>query len=131
MIPGTPRVWVEIKERGTPWGDPRKALCENSRSLDSDIAKWRNARWQNGDVVVACQIIAHDALADNFEPIPQNWRNILDRIHVDSPRFLPTRSVGFRTFSPEAGEHINRYASIDFFTIFGVKHIPARHQDRS
>jgi hypothetical protein len=38
-------------------------------------------------------------------------------------RFLPTRSVCHRSFSPDDGHPINRFASIDFFTIQGSEHI--------
>lgn len=124
--PDPPRVWVEIKERGTWWGDPGKALREEGRGLAADIAKWRDAEWQDGDIVVACQIVAHDAPADSYDPIPTNWKAVLDDIATTAPRFLPTRSVGCRAFSPDAGEPINRYATIDFFTVRGSEHIPAR-----
>ena len=120
-----PRLWIEIKERGTWWGDPRKALCQESGSVACDIEKWRQAPWKPADVVVACQIVAHDAEENNYEPLPQNWRTVLDEIHAGAPRFLPTRSVQYRSFSPTSGALINRFATIDFFTIYGAEHIPA------
>jgi hypothetical protein len=87
-----PRVWVELKERGTWWGNPAKAFGEANNGLRSDLKKWTGAAWTDRDVVAACQIISHRGLPS--EPLPKSWREELDAIAVTNPRCLPTRSVG-------------------------------------
>lgn len=116
-IPEPPRVWIELKERGTWWGNARKALCEDGRSLWTDLHKWKETRWLPGEVVVACQIISHEAEVSSSEPLPVSWREVLDTIDQTFPRYLPPRSVGHPCVCPRTGKSISRFVTIEFFTI--------------
>lgn len=120
ICPDSPRVWIEIKERGTWWaGGPRKALCEEGRSFGGDLEKWKHVRWEQEDVVVAGQIISHDAPGGSQEPLPETWRHVLDEIGQRFPRFVPTRSVGCPAVCPATGRPLTRFATIEFFTVKG------------
>jgi hypothetical protein len=114
------RVWLELKERGTWWGDPWKALCEEKRSVCADIDKWKDAPWQGVDVVVACQIISHDASAGSLETLPPDWREVLEEIDRKFPRLLPPRSVCCPSISSISGKPVDRFATIEFFTIWSA-----------
>lgn len=124
LSPDPPRVWLEIKERGTWWGNPYKALCEENRSLGGDLNKWTETPWKEGDVVISGQIISHDAPGGSLEPLPENWLQVLNDISEKFPRFLPSRSVGCPAICPFSGQAINRFATIEFFTARGIEFIP-------
>jgi hypothetical protein len=112
-----PRVWIEIKERATWWGDPWKAL----NGLEVDLAKWSDAEWQQNDFVVACQILLHDSEPISSCPAPEDWRRVLNELTRGFRPFLGTRSVCYPCYSPEKKSVIHRSASIDFFTIHDGK----------
>lgn len=116
ILPG-PRVWIEIKERGTWWGDARKGLGASNGGLRSDLMKWRDTRWADDDVVIACHVLSHDATRGISTPIPPAWAAVFEEVTAGFPRYLPTLSVCYPCVSPETGEAVDRYASIDFFTI--------------
>jgi hypothetical protein len=115
LSPG-PRIWVEIKERGTWWNNARKGLGEANKGLRSDLLKWRDAPWSASDVVVACHILSHEAKCGSSEPIPPDWAAAFEEVSDGFPRFMPTLSVCFPCVTTEIGL-IDRCASIDFFTI--------------
>src|SRR5262249_11596526 len=113
IIKEPPRVWIELKERGTWWvGGASKPLRQKDRSLYADLHKWKKASWLPGDVVVACQIISHEAEGVSTEPLPLEWRQVLDDIHSEFPRFLPPRSVGYPSITPLKKKTVTRFATI-------------------
>lgn len=114
-----PRIWIEIKERGTWWGSPAKAFGDANAGLRSDLAKWREANWLPGDTVLACQIIAHDADANASCHLPENWSTALNTIAEEFPRYVPTRSVCCPVVNPAGDSIMHRFATMEFFTIFG------------
>jgi hypothetical protein len=105
-----PRTWIELKERGTWWGDPAKALGKANHGLWTDLEKWANIKWKNDDVVVACQITVHDG--SRSESIPDNWEKAFEQVAKKYPRYLKPCIVGY----PLKENHI-RWARIDCFTI--------------
>ena len=86
----------------------------------ADIHKWKDAEWKQGDVVIACQIISHDAPRGSLEPLPADWRRVLEEINKQFPRFLPSRSAGCPSTCPFTGEPVTRFATVEFFTIKGA-----------
>jgi len=95
------------------------AVCEENRSLCGDLNKWKDAPWKKGDVVVACQLISHEAEAGSLEPLPANWREVLEEVNKQFPRVVPPRSVRCRSVCPDTLKPIERYATIEFFGVPG------------
>jgi hypothetical protein len=122
-------VWIEIKERGTWWGNPWKALCEEGRGLSTDIEKWSAVKWEDGDIVLACQIVAHDAEEGCRDALPDTWQAVLDKIHAEHPRFVPTRSLCYPAIIPDARGIVHRFATIEFFTVHERNHISSSAAD--
>jgi len=116
MLP-RPRVWVEIKERGTWWGNARKALGESNRGLWSDLRKWQGVSWARDDVVVACHILTHEASPDKSVAIPPPWAAAFEEAAAEFPRYVPTLTVRYPCANSGSQKVVERYASIDFFTI--------------
>ena len=84
------RVWVELKERGTWWGGPNKALGAANAGLMKDLHKWGkdNAEWSDRDTVLACHLVTHEGEYPNdpTHPLPPNWEDALDQVR-DSPEY--------------------------------------------
>jgi hypothetical protein len=122
----TPRVWIELKERGTWWeGGPGKALQESGRSLAADLAKWAHIPWSGDDVVAVCQIISHRS-QDEDACLPKRWSELLDSTAVTSPRCVPSRSVGY----PLAGVGGTLWATMEILLAHGAV-APDRSIDRA
>ena len=107
-----PRVWVELKERGTWWGTSpgyaAKAFGTANNGLLSDLEKWQGVRSQ-GDVVLVCQITMHDGTYE--DRLPQSWHEQLANIALQHDRAIEPRCVGYEL----AGENRVRWTRFDAF----------------
>lgn len=108
-----PRVWIELKERGTWWGETggaaAKAFGIANDGLLSDLAKWERVK-ESGEVVLACQLTTHDGSYD--ERLPRAWQEQFDAIATRCDRAIE-RTVGF----PIAGVDQVRWARFDAFIV--------------
>jgi hypothetical protein len=107
-----PRIWIELKERGTWWGgNAAKAFGEGNSGVRTDLKKWRAGLWSADDVLAACQIITHRGNA--LEILPAEWKRELDSIAKTNPRCVPTRSVG----CPSWNSNEVLWTTMEFFQI--------------
>jgi hypothetical protein len=110
----TPRVWIELKERGTWWGVTpglaAKAFGTSNNGIRSDLEKWKDVRGR-GDVVLVCQITMHDGTYK--EGLPESWTKQLDDIAGQYDRAVPARCVGFEI----AGKDRVRWTRFDAFMV--------------
>ena len=73
---GTPRVWVELKQRGTHWESPEKAYGPANSGIEKDFRKWEKVNLNaETDAVVFCQILTH--IGTNDEELESGWRDKL------------------------------------------------------
>lgn len=105
-----PRVWIELKERGTWWGNAAKALGTANNGLYSDLEKWSKVT-DAGEVVLICQITSHDG--SYRERLPTDWSDQLDEIAKKHERAMTPRSVGFEL----PGSDCIRWARLDAFLL--------------
>ena len=116
-VTATPRVWIELKERHTWWGNVNKALGASNAGLEKDLHKWdgKGIGWGDEDIVVACHITTHEGCATNDEdPFPEPWQEGLDqhpRYQSERINDLP-RIVGY-----PLGDDRVRWARMDFYQI--------------
>ena len=121
-----PRVWIEIKERGTWWNNAAKGYGEGNHGLRHDLAKWDESTWSpQDDIVLVCQITAHESeWTRAMEPFPKDWIDVLEDIATTHPRYVPSRTVAYPCWG-DPTQHGSarwvRWARMDFFTI----HAPA------
>lgn len=106
-----PRVWVEIKERGTWWqGNVNKGLGTANDGLLKELSKWKDQSFQDFDAVLACHIVTHDGTND--EHLPRGWLEKLEEIAERHERLMEPHIVGF-----PLSEKAVRWARMDLFVI--------------
>lgn len=86
-----PRVWLELKSRGTWWGPAAKALGTANAGLAKDLAKWDNVPWTPGDLVLCCHLTTHDG--SGGLQLPKDWQEQLDEGVPTRPRYCRRRRV--------------------------------------
>lgn len=92
---GGPRVWIELKERGTWWGNgPAKAFGTGNHGLLSDLAKLSSEKWAADESALACQIVSH--VGTQAETIDPGWLKALESYSTPQHKLVRhTRAVGF------------------------------------
>lgn len=109
-----PRVWIELKERGTWWGETpgaaAKAFGTANKGLWSDLEKWKGVTGE-GEVVLVCQVTVHDG--SYTERLPASWQEQLDRVIEQHEHAIAPRTVGYEL----AGEDKVRWARFDAFVV--------------
>jgi hypothetical protein len=114
----TPRVWIEIKERGDWWGNADKAFGTANRGLRTDLIKWHSVPWTSDDVVVASQLLSCIGTWDGAnDGLPDTWCTALDAVAAEYPRFVPPRVVGYAV--PAEAPKAIRWVRLEVFTIHG------------
>jgi hypothetical protein len=107
-----PRIWIELKERGTWWGGgPKKALA----GFVSDLQKWQDVAWAPEDIVVAGLIILHDAEQDSLIALPEDWSKELAATAKQFPMVINSRSVCYPCVRYD-GAKKHRFATMAFLT---------------
>lgn len=113
-----PRVWIELKERGTWWGTSAgaaaKAFGTANNGLLSDLEKWSGVTG-DGEVVLVCQITSHDGSYTDRLP-PETWRKQLDDIASRYERAIE-RCVGYEIAGQIDGHDRVRWARFDAFIV--------------
>ena len=108
-----PRVWIELKERGTWWGtsagDAAKAFGTANKGLLSDLEKWKGVKAE-GEVVLVCQVTMHDGTYK--DRLPQTWKDQLAIVAKQYERVVE-RCVGFEI----AGQDRVRWTRFDAFIV--------------
>lgn len=108
-----PRVWIELKERGTWWGTKAgraaKAFGTANNGLWSDLKKWQNVKGR-GEIVLACQITSH--VGTYNDRLPETWRKELEDIAAKFDHVMK-RCVG----SELPGDGVVRWTWLDCFAI--------------
>lgn len=91
-----PRLWIELKERGTWWGETegyaKKAFGTANNGLRADLTKWSGVK-ESGNAVIVCQVTTHDGTYEN--QLPKSWAAQFDEIARDYARALKPRCVGY------------------------------------
>jgi hypothetical protein len=104
-----PRLWIELKERGTWWGagnaDAAKAFGTANHGIWSDLEKWESVT-DKGESVLVCQVTMHDGSYN--ERMPASWRAQFDQIAQKYEHAIE-RCVGYEI----AGEDKVRWARFD------------------
>jgi|GEM_PF-4655077 len=72
---GPPRVWIELKERGTWWGNANKALGEANQGLRHDLKKLvQYEKFDDADSVLLCHLVSHETPGDSGDgTLPEKW----------------------------------------------------------
>jgi hypothetical protein len=111
----TPRVWLELKERGTWWGTKKghaaKAFGTANSGLWSDLHKWKTVAGRSGEVVLACQITSH--VGTYSDRLPDTWLKELEAIGAEYEHAIDPRCVG----SELPGKDVVRWTRFDSFVI--------------
>lgn len=110
-----PRVWIELKERGTWWGGPAKAFAAANHGLLLDFEKLEGQSWGEDEVAIACQIVTHDGTAD--DRIPTDWLEALRGFETKRRRMAHEAAVGFPLGRDAEGVPRVRWASLFFFHV--------------
>ncbi|WP_248345788.1 hypothetical protein [Anaeromyxobacter paludicola] len=113
-----PRVWVELKERGTWWGGPAKAFGPANKGLLSDFEKLETQAWSDDEVAIACQIVTHDGTID--ERLPRSWLDALNGFEMKHRRMAHHAAVGFPLGRDAEGVPRVRWTSLYFFQVRGI-----------
>lgn len=118
------RVWLELKERGTWWGNPGKALGTSNGGLYKDLEKWRRAQWTSRDAVYACHLLTHecDRASDGANPIPSEWDAALRDVRDEHPSVGEPFIVGSPCESTTAGNRRARWVRLDIFALNPAAH---------
>jgi hypothetical protein len=107
----TPRLWIDIKERGTWWPNARKAFGMHNQGLRHDLAKWSSTNWSEGDIVMCAHILLNDGPLE--VPVPEDWLAELTSI---SREYELYKSFTISHPRNEA-ESNHRFARLDFFIV--------------
>ena len=108
---GTPRIWIELKQRGTHWESPEKAYGTANHGIASDFQKWEKVDLApDTDAVVFCQILTHVGTGD--EDLKPGWSDKLEGLAEDFEySLLDDLTVGYEL----PGEDCILWCSMYFF----------------
>ena len=91
----TPRVWIELKNRGDWWaGTPVKVFGAANSGLAKDLEKWDAVRWTPDDVALAFQLLSYRKTYDEPHLEPE-WLSALADAAGGRKPFVEPLVVGY------------------------------------